>query len=233
MDNPGPGPYPCTAPVTAMAPRKRELLEVLRNQRKEASAHAQPSPAPAPAPSRPRSSSGRSPWPLRIFFGLVWIAVVVWLIAYLWNDQDPAAPETPGNAGAPPTAGVPSGPQSPTGAATPPNQPQERAQQPPPAPGADARVYGILAITYEGAAQEAQATAIALEMRDSMGLPEVQVRKHQDRGKVWYEIYVGRANDKSALDALLKKVRGQSLPSQPGKKPFESAYVRAIPTTTS
>lgn len=216
-----------------MAPRKRELLEVLRNQRKEASTLSQPTPAPVPAPSRTRSSSGRSAWPLRILFGIVWLAIVVWLVAYLWPDGE-TKPDS-GTAQSPP-ASPPSAASGQTPAAG--SSGQDHAQQPPvtpsrPATGGDARAYGILAITYEGAAQEAQATAIALEMRDSMGLPDVQVRRHQERGKVWYEIYVGRATEKSELDALLKKVRGQSLPSQPGKKPFDSAYVRAIPTTTS
>ncbi len=208
-----------------MVPRKRELLDVLRNQRKESSAHAPVAPQPSSVPSHSRSATPPwRGWILRLAFVLVWVALVLWLISFLWPDKAP--PAAPPQAQTPATQTPPQTPPGAPGGANP-----APAGNHPAAP-ADAPAYGVLAITYQGSANESQATAIALEMRDTLRLPDVQVRKHNDRGKTWYEIYVGREAEKSALDALLKRVRGLSLPSQPGQKPFADAFVKRIPSTT-
>ncbi len=198
-----------------MAPRKRGLLDLLRQQQGIAARPPQPAP---PAPSRSRSSAAWRPWVLRLGLGLLWVLLLIWLIWLVWPDgsgnTEPAMETGRAAQAAPPTTA------------------QRTPVQPTPAPAAQP-VYGVLAITYLGAEHERQATAVALEMRDALQLPDVQLRKHLDGDKTWFEVFVGRQSHQSALDALVKKVRGITLPSQPGKKPFASAIVKRIPETST
>jgi hypothetical protein len=150
--------------------------------------------------------------------GLLWVLLVIWLIWLVWPDGT-------GKAEPAPEAGR-------TVQAPPPSTPQ-RPQAPPTPIQVAQPVYGVLAITYLGAEYGRQATEVALEMRDALQLPDVQVRKHLDGDKTWFEVFVGRQAQQSALDGLVKKVRGITLPSQPGKKPFASAFVKRIPETST
>lgn len=207
-----------------MASRKRQLLDVLRAQHRaqpiDLPVHA-PAEAPrlasASAGSRKRSFPVWLPLALRWGFGLGWVVLIVWLITLLWPDSTASkspltVPETPRTA--------PADPQKPAPGVT--NPPAV----------SDAPRYGILAITYEGTANEKQATSIAITLRDLLQPQTVQVRKHTDRGKTWFEVFIGQAGEKKALEALLKQVRGLSLPDQPGKKPFADAFIKTIPNTT-
>ncbi len=206
-----------------MASRKRQLLDVLRAQHKEGTARTPAELPQTPAPSRPTPVRSRSlpPWlPLafRWAFALAWVVLIVWLITLLWPDG--AEPKPQESAEKP-------------GLAASANEP-EPPPQPPPAPAAtDAPRYGILAITYQGTANEKLATSLALQLRDQLQPQPVQVRKHSEGGKTWYEVFIGQAADKAGLETLLKQVRSLSLPDQPGKKPFADAFIKRIPVTTS
>jgi len=209
-----------------MASRKRQLLDVLRAQHKEGAARApvELPTAPTPAPVRPAAVRNRSlpPWlpvALRWAFGLAWVVLIVWLIALLWPEGGEPQPQA--GAQNPATAGSPA-PANPAPPAT------------PAAPAvSDAPRYGILAITYQGTANEKLATSLAIQLRDQLQPQPVQVRKHSEGGKTWYEVFIGQAADKAGLETLLKQVRALSLPDQPGKKPFADAFIKRIPVTTS
>jgi hypothetical protein len=180
--------------------------------------------------ARNRSLSPGFRLTLRWVAGLAWVVLIIWLITLLWpNGSDPGS----GNSGSGNSSGQEAGVPNETGtpptapAATPPAVPAKQQ------PAAAASRYGILAITYQGTANEKLATSLAIELRDRLQPQPVQVRKVSGDGKTWYEIFVGEAEEKSALDALLKQVRGLSPSDQPGKKPFTDAFIKRIPQTTS
>lgn len=216
MDSRGPFPYPFQAPVSAMAPRKRELLDVLRRQ--QATEEERPLPAksaPGSAPFRFRfGPAQRRAW-LRVGFAVAWIVLVVWLVQYLMAGDGPARTDAP--------AGAPAG-----SAAGPPPEPPAAARD----PGRSAPAFGVLAITYQGEAQLEAARRTGVLLQRDLQLPDVQLHETRDRGKVWYELFVGRAADAAALEPLLQKVRGLSLPGEKGK-PFATAFVKPIPSSNS
>jgi hypothetical protein len=214
-----------------MAPRKRQLLDLLRTQQREAQPRAPASPAApvASVPSAPaapqstlltrtRQAPSWRPWLLRGAFVAVWLVLLVWLVSRLWPDG--ADPAGPGNTagGNPPAAAAPESASHAAGA--------------PPAPPAQGPLYGVLAITYQGAAHEQQAAATALELREALKPHPVTVRKYTKSGKTWFEVLIGQEADRARLDALVSQVRALSLASQPGKKPFSDAFVKTIPATT-
>ncbi len=202
-----------------MAPRKRELLDVLRRQQSSsAPAESRPTPQPAPrsAPLKIRFGPAQKRTLLRIGLVVVWLVLVVWLVRLLTSGGDePKLPST--GTQVTPAQGPP--------ATTPPN-----AGNDPPASTESA--YGVLAITYQGDAQLENARRVGQVLQKDLRLPEVHLHRSEDRGKVWYELFVGRAGDPAALDLLLKQVRGLALPGEPGK-PFASAYVKLIPSSGS
>lgn len=236
-----------------MAPRKRQLLDLLRTQQREAQQRAPipsrapasvpphaPAAAPAPvaaAPSAPAHSAPAAPqstlltrtrqapswrpWVLRAAFVAVWLVLLVWLVSRLWPDG-----AEPSDAGKLAGGGAP--------AAAPPESASRGAGAPaaPSAPPAQGPTYGVLAITYQGAAHEQQAAEIALELREALKPHPVTVRKHTKSGKTWFEVLIGQETDRTRLDALVAQVRALSLASQPGKKPFSDAFVKQIPATT-
>lgn len=159
---------------------------------------------------------------LRWGFGLLWIILIFWLISLLWPDKDSLNPGSAaqGVPTAPPAAPLASPPQAPAAAANPP-------------PAAAAASYGILAITYQGTSNEQQAVSIAVQLRDQLQPQPVQVRKHMDGGRTYYEVFIGQAAAKADLKNLLEQVRGLTLQSQPGSRPFHDAYITRIPKTTS
>lgn len=168
--------------------------------------------------ARNRSLPPWLPLAFRWAFGLAWVVLIIWLITLLWPDGGAAQPEesvqTPGSAApANPPPAQPAAPQTP--------------------PASSAPRYGILAITYQGTANEKLATNLAIQLRDQLQPQPVQVRKHSEGGKTWYEVFIGQADDKAGLETLLKQVRSLSLPDQPGKKPFADAFIKRIPVTTS
>lgn len=218
MDSPGPLPYPFQAPVSAMAPRKRELLDVLRRQQQSPDA-AGPS---APKPVAPRAAhfrfrfgpSQRRAW-IRVIFVLIWAVLVAWLIHVLFSGS--GDPKSFVDDGTPPTR-TEQGTGSPaSGVAT---------------PGAEAPAYAVLAITYQGESQRQTAQRVGGLLQQELRLPDVRLHRTEERGKVWYELFVGRAADSAALAPLLQKVRGLSLPGD-SAKPFASAYVRQLPKLDS
>lgn len=201
-----------------MAPRKRELLDVLRRSQQSPEVAERPAPPPAApraAPFRFRfGPSQRRAW-LRVGFVLLWTVLIVWLVRLLLRDGD-APPAVPA-AGAPPSRPPPAA-----------EAPAVVASAPKPA----APVYGVLAITYQGESQRSIAQSVGRRMQDELQLPDVSLQRTEERGKVWYELYVGRAADSATLAPLLQRVRGLTLPGESGK-PFASAYVRQLPSTDS
>lgn len=147
-------------------------------------------------------------------FVVLWAAVIVWLVSLLMREDGTDAP-------APPVAGAP-----------PPRVEQAEASPavnvptPPPA----VPHYGVLAITYQGESKRETAQNLGRRLQQELQLPDVSLHRTEERGKVWYELYVGRAPDSATLASLLQRVRGLTLPGEPGK-PFASAYVRQLPSS--
>ncbi|MDA1261228.1 MAG: hypothetical protein O3A20_11500 [Planctomycetota bacterium] len=154
--------------------------------------------------------SQRRAW-LRVGLVLLWAVLVVWLIQVLFSGGgDPVS--------------VPDG-------GTPPARTEQGTAAPAAgvSPGVEAPAYGVLAITYLGDSQAQTAKRIGGILQKELQYPDVQLHRTEERGKVFYELFVGRAPDSAALAPLLDKVRKQSLPGET-RKPFESAYVRQLPS---
>lgn len=218
MDSLCPLPYPLQAPVSAMAPRKRELLDVLRRQQQSPEVENRPAPKPAaPRAAHFRFRFGptqRRAW-FRVGLALLWTVLVVWLIRLLLiGGEDPVSPAD-------------------SGSPLPPTEPVVEAPVPAAqAPKAEAPAFAVLAITYQGDSQRQTAQRVGGLLQKELQLPDVRLHRSEERGKVWYELYVGRAADSAALTPLLQRVRGLSLPGESGK-PFASAYVRQLPKSQS
>ena len=214
VDSIRPLPYPLQAPVSAMAPRKRELLDVLRRQQ-QSPVSVEPA---APKPAAPRAAPfrfrfgplQRRAW-LRVGLVLLWVVLVVWLLQLLLSKGDD--PVTPLETGTPSTLRTQL-PEAPAPSVS--------------TPRTEAPAYAVLAITYQGDSQRETAQRVGGQLQKDLQLADVRLHRTEERGKVWYELYVGRAADSASLAPLVQKVRGLSLPGETDK-PFRSAYVRLLP----
>ncbi|RMH04596.1 MAG: hypothetical protein D6702_02780 [Planctomycetota bacterium] len=219
-----------------MAPRKAELLDLMRKQRAASGQRPaeapRPAPQPAPAdeerrrPARPRRSASarasRAAWPLALPWAslalalLLVVPLVWWLVGALGGGQPV---EAGGAAGVAAAAARAAG---------------DSASAPPPAESAAAAApsYGVVAIQYDRtAANVERAVQVAKELVGLLGLDYHlgQVLEYGD----WIRIYFGRSDraDDPELASLRERLAGLEYPPGSGRHEFRTAYVARIPVT--
>lgn len=189
-----------------MAPRKRELLDVLRHQ--QGAGEGEPQAAPtAPRDVRFRFRFGpkqRRAW-LRVALVVLWLVLVVWLVRLLLGEGD-APTATGGDRPAAAGAGD--------------------------ASVAAASGFGVLAITFQGESNRQSAVELALRLKTEAALPDVTLHETRGSGKVFYEIFVGSADDPAALQPLLQRVRSLALPGMSSGQ-FTTALIKRRPASNS
>ncbi len=192
-----------------MAPRKRHLLDLLREREATGSGAEGGAPAPRTAP-RPRNGPLLPAWAAYAALGLAAVLVLALGLRFLGGGASGGDAPEPGAAASGVSSAAGSGAE----------------------PAAGARPYGVLAITFSGEENLERAQQVAAELMYDLGFPDVGIRRLRDGDRVFYEVYVGRAGSPSELEDLLQRLRTTSPPSRPGETPFADALVKRIPSTS-
>ncbi len=211
-----------------MAPRKAELLDLMRKQRGAEPATGRSESAPrksvetqtpqpaaaapaaretmrpvAGAPAGATAKPSSLPWGGLLLLLLLAIPVVWWLSNTLGSPEVEAG--APNGDGATPATG---------------------------APAAAAVEHSVVAIQYSYTpANLERATQVGRDLLQQLGVWGNLVNDQ----KSWIRIYLGRAEsaEDPQLRQLLDRVRQLEYPAGSGKRAFESAYIARLPDTTS
>ncbi len=220
-----------------MAPKKPELLELLRQSSKDSGntasgssstpepanpVHSQPETPSEPIRLAPRRPARRPTW-LPAAGILVVVVPVLWILAsWAFGDSEVL------NASEEPKTETPADPIS--------VEKDAEATTEPPAtspPVAVSKSFGVKVITYDSNDKNMQYAKTVGKALKANGLPNVQLLQMPGKKGSFLEVFVGKADSIQDLAKLRGRIRAYEYPVGSGQKPFASAGIFALPSTTS